>query len=1104
MKVAAIQETKLKLGSKDPKVPGYTILRRDRPDGRDGGGLAFLVHSSVKFTPIDTSFNSDPHLELQAISATINGAPIEVYNAYCPPNSSRALPPAYQPDIDVIFDNVQGEALVLGDWNAHHEEWFSPSNDARGEVLEEAIAGSDFCILNLDTPTRLPTGGNNAQRPTSPDVSLVSAGLALAVTWTAEPRLTSDHMPLSISFNDDVPTLSPTRTYVNYRRAKWPEYRADLDARISALPQPTSCAAGEKLFRQAVLDAAGRHIPAGCRRNFVPGINGVAKQLEIDYNARRVADPHDPALPDMEHEIKRVRGVAARERWQDFVESLDRRSNPQRYWKVLQSYSGKGNKSAPPNQPIKFKNSYLTNSRSIAKHFNAMYTNIRIHKSSKKARRLDRKVKNKHNLDHNLSPFSSEDVADAIKSAKNSTALGPDGLSIIHLKHIGPLALAYLTSLFNLSFAFADIPAIWKMALVLPVPKPGKPPDACASYRPISLLCAASKILERLILPYLHEGLPLAETQHGFRKSHSPTSALFPLIHRIAQGFNERKPPQRTIAVTLDLSRAFETVNHDILREKLIDSELNSNVVRWLSSFLKGREQAVIYQGVQSAFKHVRRGVPQGAVLSPTLFNYYVSDFPLINAEHTSFADDFTIFASGPIDDVEETLNSDLALVSEWARNLELDISVAKSKVTLFSPFTHEFNYHPRVFLDGTQLLLDQHPKVLGVVLDPLFTFSPHLEAVGKKASARLKMFKALAGTSWGQDKETLLITFKLAIRSLFDFAAPTWVPNVKATPVANLQRVQNAGLRLATGSHRMASVEHLHAEAMMLPVEGHVQMLASQHLASALRPDHPSFDQVTAPQGPRDMKQLLQNACIDDVDPFLVDGSIPPGSYPAAKQSIHSAYVHRAIRNNANNNILGGRLPTVNKAEKSLPRHTRCVLSQLRSGHCAHLNSYLHRIGRVPSPTCPDCGAADHTVPHIFSCPSHPTRLSPRSLWTKPVEAATFLLTLPSFSDLPPLVPPRPPPPPEPPPLPPPPPLLPIPPLLPPSPPPSPPPPHLPSSPLLFSPTPHPFSALSSLSLSRFSSPPSPLPPLLHSPPPPPHTPTLLSSFSLSPTVTP
>ena len=196
-----------------------------------------------------------------------------------------------------------------------------------------------------------------------------------------------------------------------------------------------------------------------------------------------------------------------------------------------------------------------------------------------------------------------------------------------------------------------------------------------------------------------------------------------------------------------------------------------------------------------------------------------------------------------------------------------------------------------------------------------------------------------------------------------------------------------------------------------MLPVEGHVQMLASQHLASALRPDHPSFDQVTAPQGPRDMKQLLQNACIDDVDPFLVDGSIPPGSYPAAKQSIHSAYVHRAIRNNANNNILGGRLPTVNKAEKSLPRHTRCVLSQLRSGHCAHLNSYLHRIGRVPSPTCPDCGAADHTVPHIFSCPSHPTRLSPRSLWTKPVEAATFLLTLPSFSDLPPLVPPRPPP---------------------------------------------------------------------------------------------
>ena len=290
----------------------------------------------------------------------------------------------------------------------------------------------------------------------------------------------------------------------------------------------------QKVFRQAVLAAARRHIPAGCRKDFVPGVNGIAKQMENDFNVRRAANPHDPALPDLKREIRQVRCAAARGRWEDFVETLDRPANPRRYWNTLQKLDSK-NKSAPPNQPIKFKNSYLTNPKSIAKHFNKQFVNFRIHKSSPEARKIDRKLKTKHVINHNISPFSVEDVAEVIKAAKNSTALGPDGLSIIHLKHMGPLAVGFLTTLFNISFSNADLPAIWKQALVLPIPKPGKPPDEGSSFRPISLLCPASKLLERLILPHLNEGLPLDETQHGFRARRSCTTALLPLTHRIAR-----------------------------------------------------------------------------------------------------------------------------------------------------------------------------------------------------------------------------------------------------------------------------------------------------------------------------------------------------------------------------------------------------------------------------------------------------------------------------------------------------------------------------------------------------------------------------------------
>ena len=151
---------------------------------------------------------------------------------------------------------------------------------------------------------------------------------------------------------------------------------------------------------------------------------------------------------------------------------------------------------------------------------------------------------------------------------------------------MGPLALDYFTSLFNISVSSADIPSIWKSALVLPVLKPGKDPIEGPSYRPISLLCPASKVLERLILPYLSV-LELSESQHGFRPQRSPTSALLPLATSVIRGFNQRKPPMRTVAAAIDLSRAFDMVNHDILLEKLSDSPLHSNIVQWLSAFLR-------------------------------------------------------------------------------------------------------------------------------------------------------------------------------------------------------------------------------------------------------------------------------------------------------------------------------------------------------------------------------------------------------------------------------------------------------------------------------------------------------------------------------------
>ena len=479
-------------------------------------------------------------------------------------------------------------------------------------------------------------------------------------------------------------------------------------------------------------------------------------------------------------------------------------------------------------------------------------------------------------MDHNFRPFTLDDTVAAIKCAKHSTALGPDGLAALHLKHLGPIALGYLTELFNLSVANSDLPAIWKNALVLPVLKPNKSPTESVSYRPILLLCPASKILERLLLPYLNEHLDLDDSQHGFRAGRSPTSALLPLVTSVADGFNERKPAKRTIAVSIDLSKAFDSVNHDKLLKKLINTTLPHNIVRWLAAFIKGREQCVIYNGHKSPNKHVHLGVPQGAVLSPTLFNFFVANFPELQCSKTSFADDFTIFTSdSDIAAAEARINADLLLISEWAKEIGLDIAPSKSSVTLFTSDTHEHNYHPQVTLPepvdlggvfGTVVFdrvlpLVQQPKLLGVRLDTHFTFSPHAREIAKGCSERHKLVKALAGTSWGQDSRTLLMTYKALIRSKLDYAAPVWAPNVKPTPLRRLQSIQNAGLRLATGTIKMSSPDHLHSEAQMLMVDEHIYLLAAQYLASALRESHPAFDIVTRPSGSRSMKETLRRS---------------------------------------------------------------------------------------------------------------------------------------------------------------------------------------------------------------------------------------------------
>ena len=689
-----------------------------------------------------------------------------------------------------------------------------------------------------------------------------------------------------------------------------------------------------------------------------------------------------------------------------------------KFWSLLRELSGKKTRT-PPNLPITFGDRTLTSKREIATAFCKLFTGrppprTRLH------RQLRRQIHGR-TLDHGFTPFTPHLVSHAIRNSGSSTALGPDQLNIHHLRHLGPLAIQYLTSIFNLSIAHANIPAIWRQAIIISIPKPGKPPSQGSSYRPISLLSPAAKVLERLLLPFLRADLTVAETQHGFREIRSTTTALLPITESIARGFNQRKPPTRTTVMALDFSKAFDTVPHDQLLHRILQSSLHNNIIRWVAAYLSGRQACCQHQTVRSRFRGVRVGVPQGSVISPVIFNFFVADHPNTADTHTSYADDFTAAAASvSVPETARRLTDHAADVAEWSEARGLSISLAKSTVTLFTSDSRQFRTDPGVTLGGEPLPLCRNPKILGVTLDPSLTFSQHAKELAERARSRLNIMRALAGVSWGQSRETLLTTYTALIKPLFTYAAPVWFPNTSRSSLQPLQSIQNAALRIASGALLMTSQDHLHVEARMLPVDRELSMLCSQFLLGALRRGHPSRAVVSADPGPRGIRSTLLSRFLPTVQDHLLDGVTPDTSYRDSLRAIHSGAVADAISSAAPNRVLDRAPPPVDPSEARLPRHYRTSLAQLRSGFSSAMGDYLFKVHRRTSPVCPECSGDenteqfDHTVRHLFSCQTHPTDLRPVDLWDRPCEVANFISTLPSFSHLPPL----PPPPPEPPPL--------------------------------------------------------------------------------------
>ena len=251
---------------------------------------------------------------------------------------------------------------------------------------------------------------------------------------------------------------------------------------------------------------------------------------------------------------------------------------------------------------------------------------------------------------------------------------------------------------------------------------------------------------------------------------------------------------------------------------------------------------------------------------------------------------------------------------------------------------------------------------------------------------------KALAGTTWGQDNETLIITYKSIGRSVLSYGSPIWSPLISETNWSKLQRVQNSALKISTGTYHNASWQHVHRETKVLPLREHEKMVAEQYLAACYLPDHPGGKHLDRPPPPprRNLKKTLLEYK-KDVEPLYAN-LYTEENYKFIKKEIHTDTVESTISAYPDNKVLGRTPPPLSKEETKLPRKARATLSQLRSGYSKMLNSYNNTLDETIPDECPLCSQSPHNTAHLFTCPANPTNLNIESLWTQPLAAATFL----------------------------------------------------------------------------------------------------------------
>lgn len=712
---------------------------------------------------------------------------------------------------DLVLQQIPAaETVLLGDFNAHHAEWLnSCKTDHAGRSVRDFALAHGLTQL-VSTPTRIPDV--EGQNPSLLDLLLTSHPDGYNVSVSA-PLGSSDHCLVRsmVSLIHSFTRIRRTRRVWHYKSADWDGMRSFFASYpwgnvIFASGDPSIVAASitDVVVQGMELFVPSSVVPVGgkCRPWFGASSKQASKKKHEAYQAWAGA----VAAQDVNTEaLKKNYNLASRSFKRDIARAkseyisrigtrLERLpSGTRAFWSLAKAIEGNFCKPSFPSLHMG-NDSLAHDAKQKANLLGKLFaSNSKLDDRGHTPPTIPRCTSNMPEI-----RFHQSSVRLALFSLDIHKSSGPDGIPPIVLKTCAPELAPVLTRLFRLSYTSGVVPDSWRTALVHPIPKKGDRSNP-SNYRPIAITSLFSKIMESIInrqlLKYLEDQQLLSDQQYGFRRGRSGGDLLVYLTHRWAQAIETKG---EALAVSLDIAKAFDRVWHKALVSKLPSYGLPEKLCEWVTSFLTDRSIKTVVDGECSELMSLNAGVPQGCVLSPTLFLLHINDMLQISGIHC-YADDSTgdaiyngraSFSRENVNECRKTLVSEielsLARVSEWGRLNLVQFNPLKTQVCAFTTKRTPFTVLPR--FENTLLSASAAIGILGVDISSEVQFRDHLEGKAKLASKKLGVLNRSKRYFTSVQRLQL---YKAQVRPHVEYCSHLWAgaPQYQLLPLDRIQR---------------------------------------------------------------------------------------------------------------------------------------------------------------------------------------------------------------------------------------------------------------------------------------------------------------------------